>query len=76
MKITSTEFSAMLRAEGEKLVSGEKDRVEIIDELLDSNIIENDRKKITPAYIRMVMNRVPGIKAVGILIARRVRDHD
>lgn len=74
MSISSTEFSAMLRAEGEKLASGEKESIIIVSAHLDEKMSEGDRKKITPAYIRMVLNRVPGIKAIGSVKIRRTRE--
>lgn len=65
MKISSAEFSAMLRDAAVKLASGEENEMYISDDQLDKVLIEQDRNKVNASYIRMVINRVPEVKALG-----------
>lgn len=65
MKISSAEFSAMLRGAAVKLANGEEKEMYISDDQLDKVLIEQDRNKVNASYIRMVINRVPEVKALG-----------
>lgn len=65
MKRSSTEFSAWLRSEGVRLANGEIDEIFFSDFQLDQAITESDRGKVTPTYMRTVLNRVGEIKAAG-----------
>lgn len=65
MSKSSSEFSAWLRGEAARLANGEIGEIFFSDDQLDKVITENDRNKINASYIRMVVNRVPDVKAVG-----------
>lgn len=65
MSKTSKEFSDWLRGEAARLGNGEIEEIYFSDTQLEMTITPDDLHKITASYIRMVVGRVPEIKAVG-----------
>lgn len=76
MTITAREFTAELEKAIVLVASGEKEEIRFSTGMLTLNVLPEEQHKITTAYMRMTLNRVPEVKAVGKVSIKTVTDDE
>lgn len=76
MTMTAREFTAELEKAIVLVVSGEKEEIRFSTGMLTLNVLPEEQHKITTAYMRMTLNRVPEVKAVGKVSIKTVTDDE
>lgn len=70
-QMTAKEFCSQLCQGAIQIVNGERDEIRFPCMMVSSHVIADDVAKVTPAYIRTVINRVPEVKASGRMSIKR-----
>lgn len=76
MQMTAREFTAELEKAIVMVASGEKDEIRFSTGMLTLNVLPEEQYKITPAYMRSTLNRVPEVKAVGKVSIKTETDEE
>lgn len=76
MTMTAREFTAELEKAIVLVASGEKEEIRFSTGMLTLNVLPEEQHKITTAYMRMTLNRVPEVKAVGKVSIKTVTDDE
>ena len=76
MAMTAREFTAELEKAIVLVASGEKEEIRFSTGMLTLNVLPEEQHKITTAYMRMTLNRVPEVKAVGKVSIKTVTDDE
>lgn len=76
MTMTAREFTAELEKAIVLVASGEKEEIRFSTGMLTMNVLPEEQHKITTAYMRMTLNRVPEVKAVGKVSIKTVTDDE
>lgn len=76
MTMTAREFTAELEKAIVMVASGEKEEIRFSTGMLTLNVLPEEQHKITTAYMRMTLNRVPEVKAVGKVSIKTVTDDE
>lgn len=76
MTMTAREFTAELEKVIVLVASGEKEEIRFSTGMLTLNVLPEEQHKITTAYMRMTLNRVPEVKAVGKVSIKTVTDDE
>lgn len=76
MTMTAREFTAELEKAIVLVASGEKEEIRFSTGMLTLNVLQEEQHKITTAYMRMTLNRVPEVKAVGKVSIKTVTDDE
>ena len=76
MTMTAREFTAELEKAIVLVASGEKEEIRFSTGMLTLNVLPEEQHKITTAYMRKTLNRVPEVKAVGKVSIKTVTDDD
>lgn len=74
-QMTAKEFCAQLCQGALQIASGEREEIRFPCMMVGSHVIPDDVAKVTPSYMRTVINRLPEVKARGRMsIKREVND--
>lgn len=73
---TSKEFCDLLRDIAIALADGKQDEVKMPLLYVHQELEPEDAKKITAAYARTIMNRVPDVKEIGSVSVKTKKDED
>lgn len=76
MAMTAREFTAELEKAIVLVASGEKEEIRFSAGMITANVSPEEQGKLTTAYMRMTLNRVPEVKAVGKVSIKTVTDED
>lgn len=76
MAMTAREFTAELEKAIVLVASGEKEEIRFSTGMITANVSPEEQGKLTTAYMRMTLNRVPEVKAVGKVSIKTVTDDD
>lgn len=76
MTMTAREFTTKLEKAIVLVASGEKEEIRFSTGMLTMNVLPEEQHKITTAYMRMTLNRVPEVKAVGKVSIKTVTDDE
>lgn len=76
MEMTAREFTAELEKAIVLVASGEKEEIRFSTGMITANVSPEEQGKLTTAYMRMTLNRVPEVKAVGKVSIKTVTDDD
>lgn len=76
MTMTAREFTAELEKAIVLVASGEKEEIRFSTGMLTLNVLPEEQHKITTAYMRMTLNRVPEVKAVGKVSIKTLTDDE
>ena len=76
MAMTAREFTAELEKAIVMVASGEKEEIRFSTGMITANVSPEEQGKLTTAYMRMTLNRVPEVKAVGKVSIKTVTDDD
>lgn len=76
MAMTAREFTAELEKAIVLVASGEKEEIRFSTGMITANVSQEEQGKLTTAYMRMTLNRVPEVKAVGKVSIKTVTDDD
>lgn len=76
MTMTAREFTAELEKAIVLVAIGEKEEIRFSTGMLTLNVLPEEQHKITTAYMRMTLNRVPEVKAVGKVSIKTVTDDE
>lgn len=76
MAMTAREFTAELEKAVVLVASGEKEEIRFSTGMITANVAQEEQGKLTTAYMRMTLNRVPEVKAVGKVSIKTVTDDD
>ena len=76
MAMTAREFTAELEKAIVLVASGEKEEIRFSTGMITANVSPEEQGKLTTAYMRMTLNRVPEVKAVGKVSIKTVTDED
>lgn len=74
--MTAREFVAKMEESIVKVVSGEHQEMKFSIAMMLSMVDQEEAEKLTPAYIRTTLNRVPEVKATGKISLKTVSDDD
>lgn len=64
-QMTAREFTAKLEEAIIQVVNGEQPEIRFHDGMVMTNVSPDEAEKLTTAYMRTTLNRVPEVKAVG-----------
>lgn len=76
MGMTAREFTAELEKAIVLVANGEKEEIRFSAGMITANVSPEEQGKLTTAYMRMTLNRVPEVKAVGKVSIKTVTDED
>lgn len=76
MGMTAREFTAELEKAIVLVASGEKEEIRFSAGMITANVSPEEQGKLTTAYMRMTLNRVPEVKAVGKVSIKTETDED
>lgn len=74
--MTAREFTAKMEEAIVKVVSGEEQEIRFSAGMMLSMVDHDEAKKLTPAYMRTTLNRVPEVKATGKVSIKTTTDDD
>lgn len=74
--MTAREFTAKMEEAIVKVVSGEEHEIRFSAGMMLSMVDHDEAKKLTPAYMRTTLNRVPEVKATGKVSIKTTTDDD
>lgn len=72
--MTAKEFCGQLCQGAIQIVNGEREEIRFPTVMIQAHVIPDDVAKVTPAYMRTVINRVPEVKAAGRMSIKREQD--
>jgi hypothetical protein len=74
--MTAREFTAKMEEAIVKVVSGEEQEIRFSAGMMLSMVDHDEAQKLTPAYMRTTLNRVPEVKATGKVSIKTTTDDD
>lgn len=74
--MTAREFTAKMEEAIVKVVSGEEQEIRFSAGMMLSMVDHDEAQKLTPAYMRTTLNRVPEVKASGKVSIKTTTDDD
>lgn len=74
--MTAREFTAKMEEAIVKVVSGEEQEIRFSAGMMLSMVDHDEAQKLTPAYMRTTLNRVPDVKATGKVSIKTTTDDD
>ena len=74
--MTAREFTAKMEEAIVKVVSGEEQEIRFSAGIMLSMVDHDEAQKLTPAYMRTTLNRVPEVKATGKVSIKTTTDDD
>lgn len=74
--MTAREFTAKMEEAIVKVVSGEEQEIRFSAGMMLSMVDHDEAQKLTPAYMRTTLNRVPEVKATGKVSIKTTSDED
>lgn len=74
--MTAREFTAKMEEAIVKVVSGEEQEIRFSAGMMLSMVDHEEAQKLTPAYMRTTLNRVPEVKATGKVSIKTTTDDD
>lgn len=74
--MTAREFTAKMEEAIVKVVSGEEHEIRFSVGMMLSMVDHDEAQKLTPAYMRTTLNRVPEVKATGKVSIKTTTDSD
>lgn len=70
-QMTAKEFCAQLCQGAVQIANGEREEIRFPCMMVGSHVIPDDVAKVTPSYMRTVINRLPEVKARGRMSIKR-----
>ena len=74
--MTAREFTAKMEEAIVKVVSGEEQEIRFSAGMMLSMVDHDEAQKLTPAYMRTTLNRVPEVKATGKVSIKTTTNDD
>lgn len=74
--MTAREFTAKMEEAIVKVVSGEEQEIRFSAGIMLSMVDHDEAQKLTPAYMRTTLNRVPEVKATGKVSIKTTTNDD